>query len=151
MKIGHVHLKVKDLDRSEEFYSGLLGAIRTERLGKQYSFLSMGEAHHEIALQALGDAARPPAPHTVGLYHSAFEVRDAKELLGAVERLEGLKMHFALVDHGISWAVYASDPDGNGVEIYLDRRGKAGANELWRGQSRELDKEQIASAVRGER
>ena len=148
MNIGHVHLKVRSLERSEEFYLKLLGAKITERLNGHYSFLSMGEAHHEIALQAIGNSAHSPTQEMVGLYHSAFEVDSAEELSMTIERLEQLGAEFALVDHGISWAVYTSDPDGNGVEVYLDRRKMSGGVERWNGQSRRLKRQEI-EATRG--
>ncbi|NDC36511.1 MAG: biphenyl-2,3-diol 1,2-dioxygenase [Proteobacteria bacterium] len=147
MRIGHVHLKVRNLDRAVAFYSALLGAKVTERLGQHYAFLTMGEAHHELALQALGDDAKSPPPHAVGLYHSAFEVASQGELAAAIERLKALGSRCDLVDHGISWALYTADPDGNGVEIYLDRRQAAGGAKSWNGQSYALDLETIKTGA----
>lgn len=143
MHIGHVHLKVRNLNRSEYFYSRLLGATRTERLGNHYSFLSMGAAHHEIALQEIGSDAKQPSMEMLGLYHTAFEVGDPAELLASISKLGELTTEYALVDHGISWAVYTSDPDGNGVEIYLDRREVVGGTERWNGSSRKLSEQEI--------
>ena len=80
---------------------------------------------------------------SVGLYHSAFEASDVNELLAAVESLEALQHGYQLIDHGISWAVYSSDPDGNGVEVYLDRRGAPSGAQSWHGTSRRLAKEAI--------
>jgi len=144
MKIGHVHLKVRDLNRSEEFYLKLLGANQTERLDNHYSFLSMGPSHHELALQGIGSAGRLPHGDMVGLYHTAFEVENSAELLRAIERIEKLGVEYAMVDHGISWAVYTQDPDGNGIEIYLDRRHSESGKKVWGGISRSLSKHQIA-------
>ncbi len=146
MRIGHIHIKVRNLVRAEQFYRELLGAHVTERLGNQFSFLSMGTAHHEIALQAIGDDGNAPTADMVGLYHSAFEVAGPEELLAAILRLETLGAPFSLVDHGISWAVYSADPDGNGVEIYLDRRGAAGGKSVWAGSSWKLRREEIDAA-----
>lgn len=146
MRLGHVHLKVKHLSPVEQFYCRLLGARPTERLGSHYVFLTMGDAHHEIALQALGDDADVPSLNSVGLYHSAFEVADRVELAATIERLEALQAPYHLVDHGISWAVYTADPDGNGVEIYLDRRHASDGAQTWNGQSRSLDR---AAILRG--
>ncbi len=143
IRIGHVHLKVGDLGRAESFYVNLLGARVTERVAGDFAFLSMGEAHHEVALQALGPSAQAPAAHSLGLYHSAFEVSDGAGLLRAVDKLEDMGVDYTLVDHGISWALYCSDPDGNGVEIFLDRRKKPGGAELWHGSSRRLSREDI--------
>jgi len=147
MKIGHVHLKVRHIGRSEDFYLNVLGAQRTEDLGEQYSFLSMGEAHHEIALQQIGDSAGSPSSGSVGLYHTAFQVADGAELLRAIERLEERRIDYALVDHGISWAVYTADPDGNGVELFLDRRGAPSGRKLWAGLSRTLSKKEIQMSL----
>jgi catechol 2,3-dioxygenase len=145
MKIGHIHLRVKNLKRAEDFYMKLLGASCSERVNNQYSFLSIGKAHHDIALQEIGELARHPTQDMVGLYHTAFEVSDAKELLKAIECLEGLGSEYSLVDHGISWAAYTSDPDGNGVEIYLDRRNAKGGSARWNGESRRLTKGEIGA------
>ncbi len=143
MKIGHVHLKVRNLERAERFYTFVLGASATERVAGCFSFLSMGESHHEIALQELGEFAKQPARDAVGLYHSAFEVSDLDELLSAVKRLDELGAAYSIVDHGISRAVYSSDPDGNGVEIYLDSRKSASGSRLWNGRSRALSIEDL--------
>ena len=149
MRIGHVHLKVRTLDRAVAFYSALLGAKVSERLGQHYAFLTMGEAHHEVALQALGDEAKGLSPYEVGLYHSAFEVDTRQELAAAVDRLKALGVRYSLVDHGISWALYTADPDGNGVEIYLDRRAAAGGAKSWDGQSYALELETIRAGEAG--
>lgn len=146
MKIGHVHLKVRDLDRAEEFYRTLLGAKQTERLDHHYSFLSMGGAHHEVALQEIGPVAQNPTPDMIGLYHSAFEVNDTREFLSAIERMDELGVPCTLVDHGISWAAYTADPDGNGVEVYLDRRASIGGADAWKGTSRRLRKSEIVAS-----
>ncbi|MCB0355151.1 MAG: VOC family protein [Bdellovibrionales bacterium] len=146
MKIGHVHLKVRNLKRSEAFYRELLGAHETERVNGHFVFLSMGESHHELALQEIGEAGRLPTPDTVGLYHSAFEVADSTELLTAIERVKQLETPYVLVDHGISWAVYFSDPDGNGVEVYLDRRDAPHGAKDWSGKSRKLSIHEIENA-----
>ena len=145
MKIGHVHLKVRDLNRSEEFYIKLLRAKQTERLANQYSFLTMGSSHHEFALQEIVRAGKSPEADMVGLYHAAFEVETSAELLQAIEYLEVLGVEYAMVDHGISWAVYTQDPDGNGVEVYLDRRDSQSGKKVWGGISRGLTKHQIAN------
>ncbi|MCB0335024.1 MAG: VOC family protein [Bdellovibrionales bacterium] len=147
MKLGHVHLKVKDLDVAVNFYAALLGLKETERLGNHFSFLSFGSAHHDIALQALGHHATNPVQHAVGLYHSAFEVTDAQKLLDTIEKLEQLKHTYALVDHGISWAIYTADPDGNGVEVFLDRRTAPSGLAQWNGASRQLSKQQILTEI----
>lgn len=121
--LGHVHLRVADIDRALAFYRDLLGFDVTERMGDGAVFLSSGGYHHHLALNTWGskDAGPPPAGHT-GLYHSAFLYADraaladvTKRVLEAGHRLDGA------ADHGVSEAVYLKDPDGNGVELYYDR------------------------------
>ena len=122
-RIGHVHLKVADLERAIAFYSGVLGFEVTMRYGRQAAFLSAGGYHHHIGLntwESLG--ATPPAPGHTGLYHSAFLYPD-RPALGRVLRsvLEaGIALDGA-ADHGVSEAIYLRDPDQNGVELYRDR------------------------------
>jgi catechol 2,3-dioxygenase len=136
MHLAHVHLKVRDLDRAVAFYADVLGLEETERHG-DYAFLSFGDRHHEIALQALGESA--PAPGTgVGLYHAAFEVEDDAALRATYERLRERDVAVSPVDHGISRALYFDDPDGNGVEVYRDTREERG-RERWRGHNERFD------------
>ncbi len=121
--IGHVHLKVADLDRSIAFYSGVLGFAVTQRYGTQAAFLSAGGYHHHIGLNTWESLGGIPAPrgHT-GLYHTAFLYPDRAELADALYRVvqAGITIDGA-ADHGVSEAIYVTDPDGNGVELYLDR------------------------------
>lgn len=121
--IGHVHLKVADLDRSIAFYSGVLGFAVTQRYGTQAAFLSAGGYHHHIGLNTWESLGGTPAPrgHT-GLYHTAFLYPDRAELADALYRVvqAGITIDGA-ADHGVSEAIYVSDPDGNGVELYRDR------------------------------
>ncbi len=145
MRIGHVHLKVRDLERSEQYYKVLLGASETDRVNGVFSFLTLGQAHHDIALQEVGADAPLPEQGGVGLYHTAFEVDSAAELLKATNTLEALNTGYSLVDHGISWALYTADPDGNGVEIFLDRRQAESGVSSWNGRSSRLSKAQIES------
>jgi len=135
--IGHVHLKVSDLDRSEAFYRDALGLEVTERVGGSFVFMSFGGSHHDLALQGHPDA--PPAdPGALGLYHFAVEVDDESELAEAVDRIRDAEVEFAAVDHGISKAVYFSDPDGHGVEVYCDTRELRHRPE-WEGIAAPLD------------
>lgn len=147
MKLGHVHIKVSSVDRAVRFYTELLGLEVVERVGQQFSFLSFGKAHHDLALQSAGAAAQLPPPGTVGLYHTAFEVEDERALYEALLRLEKLGSEVSLVDHRISWAIYTADPDGNGVEIYLDRRTANLGKREWQGDSRRLTREEIRMAA----
>jgi catechol 2,3-dioxygenase len=121
--VGHVHLKVSDLERAIQFYSGVLGFELTQRYGSQAAFLSAGGYHHHIGLntwESRGGSA--PAPGTTGLYHFAIRYPDRAALGDALVRLReaGVPLDGAS-DHGVSEALYLRDPDGNGVELYWDR------------------------------
>ncbi len=121
--IGHVHLKVADLDRALAFYRDTLGFEVTQRLGKSAAFLSAGGYHHHIGLNTWESAAgSPPPPGTTGLYHVAVRYPDRASLADAYQRL--LRAAIPLdgtADHGVSEALYLHDPDSNGVELYRDR------------------------------
>lgn len=122
-RIGHVHLKVADLDRALGFYCGVLGLGLTQRFGDRAAFVSAGGYHHHIGLntwESLGGP--PPAPGTTGLYHLALLYPTRAALADALRRVEaaGIPLDGAS-DHGVSEALYLRDPDGNGVELYRDR------------------------------
>lgn len=122
-RIGHVHLKVADLDRALAFYSGVLGFELTQRYGPQAAFLSAGGYHHHIGLNTWESAGgTPPPPGHTGLYHTAFLYPDRASLADALRRVlkAGIPLDGA-ADHGVSEAIYLRDPDGNGVELYRDR------------------------------
>ena len=121
--IGHVHLKVADIDRSLDFYVELLGFEITQRYGENAVFISAGGYHHHIGLNSWHSKNGPPAPlNTAGLYHIALLYPERKDLSVAVKRLIGAKYPLTgASDHGVSEAVYLNDPDGNGVELYWDR------------------------------
>ena len=123
VKIGHVHLKVADLERAIGFYHGVLGFEITQRWGNQAAFLSAGGYHHHIGLntwESLG--GRPPAPGTTGLYHVAILYPSRSALADALRRLMAAKIELVgAADHGVSEALYLGDPDHNGVELYWDR------------------------------
>ncbi|RYD53443.1 MAG: glyoxalase [Sphingobacteriales bacterium] len=122
-RIGHVHLKVSDLDRALGFYQELLGFEITARYGSQAVFISAGGYHHHIGLNTWHSKGAPPAPvNGVGLYHTAILYPTRKDLAAILQRL--LKAKYPLTgasDHGVSEAIYLNDPDGNGVELYWDR------------------------------
>jgi catechol 2,3-dioxygenase len=121
--IGHVHLKVADLDRALAFYQGVLGFELVTRMGSQAAFLSAGGYHHHIGLNTWESrGGTPPAPGTTGLYHIAILYQQREELGQALRRLvqAGVPLSGA-ADHGVSEAIYLDDPDGNGVELYWDR------------------------------
>ena len=134
--VGHVHLKVRDVDRAVEFYTDALGLDVTERQGR-YAFLSWGERHHDVALQGLGPEASPPGPG-VGLYHAALEVETPDALRAVHERLRERGVAVSPVDHGISKALYFDDPDGNGLEVYLDTREERDLDR-WQGTNEPFD------------
>jgi len=121
--IGHVHLKVADLDRAIGFWSGVLGFEVQQRLGDQAAFLSAGGYHHHIGLNTWeSKGGSPPPPGTTGLYHVAVRFPDRQTLAAALRRVldAGIPLQGAS-DHGVSEAIYLADPDGNGVELYCDR------------------------------
>lgn len=122
-RIGHVHLKVSDLERSVNFYSEVLGFDITSRLGDSAAFLSAGGYHHHIGLNTWeSEGGSPPPRGTTGLYHLAILFPDRKSLAAAVQRLIGNDWPIdGASDHGVSEAVYLRDPDGNGIELYVDR------------------------------
>ncbi len=122
-RVGHVHLKVADLDRAIGFYAGVLGFEVTQRYGPGAAFLSAGGYHHHIGLNTWESAgATPPPPGHTGLYHTAFLYPDRASLGAVLKRVleAGLTLDGA-ADHGVSEAIYLRDPDGNGVELYRDR------------------------------
>lgn len=123
VSIGHVHLKVANLDRAIAFYSGVLGFEITQRYGRNAAFLSAGGYHHHIGLntwESLGGL--PPPQGATGLYHVAILYPKRADLADATRRLlaHGVRIDGAS-DHGVSEAIYLRDPDGNGIELYWDR------------------------------
>jgi catechol 2,3-dioxygenase len=123
VRIGHVHLKVADLDRALKFYSGILGLQITQRLGEGAAFLSAGGYHHHIALntwESLGGS--PPPRGTTGLYHTAILYPTRAALAEAFRRVLVAEIPLeGAADHGVSESIYLRDPEGNGVELYWDR------------------------------
>ncbi|PWG17639.1 VOC family protein [Salibaculum griseiflavum] len=122
-RIGHIHLKVADLDRAIAFYSGVLGFDVVQRYGSGAAFLSAGGYHHHLGLNTWeSKGGTPPPPGSTGLYHTAFLYPDRSSLGAAVQAVldAGIPLDGA-ADHGVSEAVYLRDPDGNGVELYRDR------------------------------
>ena len=123
VRIGHVHLKVADLERALRFYCGVLGFEITQRYGTQAAFVSSGGYHHHIGLntwESLGGS--PPPPGTTGLYHTAILYPTRRALADALQRvLEASIQLDGASDHGVSEALYLRDPDDNGVELYWDR------------------------------
>ena len=127
-RIGHVHLKVADLDRSLQFYRDLLGFELIMMYGDQAAFVSAGGYHHHIGLNTWHSKDAPPASREgVGLYHTAIVYPTRRDLAIIYDRLRTASYPLTgASDHGVSEALYLNDPDGNGVELYWDR-----ARELW--------------------
>jgi len=123
VRIGHIHLKVSDIDRSLAFYCDVLGFQITQRMGRAAAFISAGGYHHHIGLntwESLG--ASPPPAHSTGLYHLAILYPTRAALADALRRLIDAKIPLeGAADHGVSEALYLRDPDQNGVELYWDR------------------------------
>ncbi|HTT93981.1 MAG TPA: VOC family protein [Solirubrobacterales bacterium] len=121
--IGHVHLKVADIERALDFYCGVLGFELTQRYGAEAAFVSAGGYHHHIGLntwQSRGGS--PPPPGTTGLFHAAIRYPTRAALADALRRLVEARVPLeGASDHGVSEALYLADPDGNGLELYWDR------------------------------
>lgn len=122
-RIGHVHLKVSDLQRSLDFYCGLLGFELITTYGTQAAFISAGGYHHHIGLNTWYSKDAPPAPrNTAGLFHTAILYPTRRDLAFIFKRLMDANYPFTgASDHGVSEALYLDDPDQNGVELYWDR------------------------------
>lgn len=126
-RIGHIHLKVADLNRSLDFYCGLLGFELITKYGNEAAFISAGGYHHHIGLNVWHSKNQPPAPkQSVGLFHTAILYPTRKDLATILKRL--LDANYQLTgaaNHGVSEALYLDDPDKNGVELYWDRPREA--------------------------
>jgi catechol 2,3-dioxygenase len=123
VKIGHVHLKVADIERALDFYSGVLGFQVTQRYGKSAAFIAAGNYHHHIGLNTWeSKGGSPPPPGCTGLYHTAILYPTRASLADALRRVmkAGIPLDGAS-DHGVSEALYLRDPDQNGVELYWDK------------------------------
>jgi catechol 2,3-dioxygenase len=121
--IGHVHLKVSDIDRSLGFYRDILGFDVTQRLGDEAAFISAGGYHHHLGLNTWESrGGSPPPPGTTGLFHVAIRYPGRAQLGDALRRLIEARWPVdGATDHGVSEAIYLRDPDGNGVELYRDK------------------------------
>ena len=151
VRIGHVHLKVADLERSLAFYCGVLGFELMQRSGEEAAFISAGGYHHHIGLntwESLGGS--PPPPDCTGLFHLAILYPTRAALAAALRRLTEAKIPLdGATDHGVSEALYLRDPDDNGIELYWDRpkeswpRGPKGELAMF---SRPLDLDELLRA-----
>jgi catechol 2,3-dioxygenase len=120
--IGHVHLKVSDLERAIRFYRDVLGFELKQRMGDEAAFLSAGGYHHHIGLNTWqSKGGIPPPPGTTGLFHFAIRFPDRPALARTLKRVLEAGIRIGASDHGVSEAIYFADPDGNGIEIYRDR------------------------------
>jgi catechol 2,3-dioxygenase len=122
-RIGHVHLKVSNLQRSLDFYCGLLGFEKMVMYGDQAAFISTGGYHHHIGLNTWLSKGAPPSPeHAAGLFHTAILYPERSDLAAILQRLIDAKYPITgTSDHGVSEAIYLDDPDKNGVELYWDK------------------------------
>ena len=122
-RIGHVHLKVSEIERSLAFYCGVLGFELQQRYGAQAAFVSAGGYHHHIGLNTWeSEGGSPPPPGTTGLYHMAILYPARADLADALKRLAAAKIPLdGASDHGVSEALYLHDPDHNGIELYWDK------------------------------
>ncbi len=120
--IGHVHLKVSDLERAIAFYRDVLGFELKQQLGDQAAFLAAGGYHHHIGLNTWESRGGPRPPRgTTGLFHFAIRLPDRPALARTLKRVVEAGIPIGASDHGVSEAIYFEDPDGNGIEIYRDR------------------------------
>ena len=133
LRLGHVHLKVRSLDRSLPFYTGMLGFRVSERVGR-YAFLATGDEHHSVGLEEIGDWAVNPSRRAVGVAHLAFQAPDIEAFAAMRKKVWEAKLPFISRNNGISWAFRFKDPDRNEIEIYVDRRHSPGGTWLWGGR-----------------
>ena len=135
MKLRHAQLKVRDLARAVEFYTGFCGLQLIEQVGEEYAFLGDTSGRRQLALQQIGPYAPAAPARGVGLSHLGFEVPDRESFVRAYRALQEAGICVSAVDHRISWALYFADPDGNGVEIHWDTRNEPGGAPFWRGRN----------------
>lgn len=141
-QLGHVHIKVRDVKRAVGFYYTFLGFELRETVGESYAFLAYGSKHHDLAMHKVPEHAPTPGLKDIGLYHLAVEVPSLADLKNIYCRLREAGVQVRPVDHGISKVLYFDDPDGNGVEVYVDTR-EANQRFQWGGESTPLDIESI--------
>lgn len=146
--IGHVRLKVVDLDRSVDFFTRFLHMKELERAGGEYAFLSGGDSHHEIALMKVqGETEGSRSPEAPGFDHVAFEVSNKRGFAQAYRALTEAGIRVRPVDNGISWGMYFNDPEGNQIELFCDMRREPGGSMLWEGRTTDLTPEAITAAL----
>ena len=147
-RLGHVHLFVRELQRSVEFYTTFVNLRVTETVNNETAFLTSSDLHHELALTAQGSDAAQPQPNSVGLFHLAFDVPDKRSFAEAYKKLVNVNVKVSPVDHKIGWGMYFDDPDGNMLEIYCDTRNEPDGAANWGGENRPLLAERIMAELK---
>ena len=148
VKLGSVRVRVRDIARSEAFYTTTLGLEVSERVGARV-FLTSGDEHHVLALDGVGIEEGGVAPH-VGLASIGWEVRSAWEFWRMHRQLETSRVRFTAEDEGVRWTLRLNDPDGNEIEIYVDSRALPGGREAWGGTTKVVDQAHILAALQAE-
>jgi len=145
MRLGSVRVRVRDVARSEAFYTTALGLAVSERVG-DHVFLAAGDEHHVLALEGVGLEEGGVAPH-VGMSSVGWEVPDAWEFWRMHRRLTSAGVRFDAQDEGVRWTLRFRDPDGNAIEIYVDSRSLPGGREAWGGTTTPVDEMRILQAL----
>ena len=148
VRLGSVRIRVRDVARSEAFYTTTLGLSVGERVGARV-FLTDGEGHHVLALEGVGIEEGGVAPH-VGLSSVGWEVASAWEFWRMHRQLETSRVRFRAEDEGVRWTLRLSDPDGNEIEIYVDSRALPGGRDAWGGATGTLDQQHVLAALQAE-
>lgn len=148
VRLGSVRVRVRDIARSEAFYTTTLGLEVSERIGARV-FLSSGAEHHVLALEGVGIEEGGVAPH-VGLSSIGWEVPSAWEFWRMHRQLETSRVRFTAEDEGVRWTLRLNDPDGNELEIYVDSRALPGGRDAWGGATEPVDQARILAALQAE-
>lgn len=148
VKLGSVRVRVRDIARSEAFYTTTLGLEVSERVGA-HVFLSAGDEHHVLALEGVGIEPGGVSPH-VGMSSIGWEVSNAWEFWRMHRQLETSRVKFTAEDDGVRWTLRLNDPDGNAIEIYVDSRALPGGREAWGGTTVPVDQTHILAALQAE-
>jgi phospholipase/carboxylesterase len=147
VSLGHVQLKVRNLERAIRFYVRFLGLHLVERTGNAYAFLAANGSHHELALQNIGASGHLPDADSVGMAVLGFQVADQRVFAQVYKQLIIANVPVTTTDHQVRWAIYFKDPDGNDIEVYCDTRHLPGKADLWQGRDLPLEAERIFAAL----